>query len=104
MSLTNDEINLLLVPTKHPALKLTENAERRGPRLETNRTVRDNEASQYALQVNTPVGQDLWEEVSTVKIERNRATGHASQLNYPTSLEALIAVLEGRGPRPPGIA
>jgi len=55
--------------------------------------VKDNEASRYALQVNTPVGVDIWKDMD-ITIERNIATDHASQWNAPVSAEAFLAGLK----------
>lgn len=69
---------------------------------QTSRVIRANEAANYALQVNTPIGVDLWKNVGSVTIEGNKATGHASQWNYPiSSVDAFLAALEMR--KPPGV-
>ncbi|KAL6822740.1 hypothetical protein J3E69DRAFT_337773 [Trichoderma sp. SZMC 28015] len=67
------------------------------------RIIKDNEATEWALQVNTPIGVDVWKDMDSVIIERNKATGNASQWNYPmASVEAFLAALEMRRPAGPG--
>lgn len=64
---------------------------------QTSRIIRDNEASRYALQVNTPIGVDLWKDLSSVIVEGNKATDGASQWNYPmVSVDAFLAAMELR--------
>lgn len=97
VTLSKDDITFLSTPPEEDDLVAAPT--RNGfdlPRPNASRTVRGNQASHHALQVNTPIGQDIWEDVSTVRIEDNRAMGFASQLNYPTSAEAFLAVLEAR--------
>ncbi|KAL8371662.1 hypothetical protein RB595_001453 [Gaeumannomyces hyphopodioides] len=66
---------------------------------QTSRVIRTNEAAGYALQVNTPIGVDLWKDVGSVTIEENKATGNATQWNYPIgSVDAFLAALEMRKP------
>lgn len=63
----------------------------------TSLTIRDNEASLYALQVNTPVGVDVWKDVDSITIERNKATNHASQFNAPILVDAtFLAIVQAR--------
>ena len=67
------------------------------------RIIRDNEAAGYALQVNTPIGVDVWKDMGSVTIERNKATGHANQWNYPfATVDAFLAALETRRLAGPG--
>ena len=61
---------------------------------QASRVIKNNEASGYALQVNTPIGADVWKGMGAVTIEGNRAAGHSTQWNYPiasvdTFLDAL---------------
>ncbi|QYT00289.1 hypothetical protein H0G86_007379 [Trichoderma simmonsii] len=66
------------------------------------RIIRENEATEWALQVNTPIGVDVWKDMDSVTIERNKATGNASQWNYPmVSVDAFLAALEMRRPAGP---
>lgn len=67
------------------------------------RIIRQNEATEWALQVNTPIGVDVWKDMDSVIIERNKATGNASQWNYPmASADAFLTALEMRRPAGPG--
>ncbi|KAF3072776.1 hypothetical protein CFAM422_004972 [Trichoderma lentiforme] len=66
------------------------------------RIIRENEATEWALQVNTPIGVDVWKDMDSITIERNKATGNASQWNYPmASVDAFLAALEMRRPAGP---
>ncbi|KAH6839486.1 hypothetical protein B0I37DRAFT_386566 [Chaetomium sp. MPI-CAGE-AT-0009] len=97
VTLTKDDITFLSSPPQHENFVAPIQQEViTVPRTNTVRMIRGNEASQNALQVNTPIGQDLWDGVATVRVEDNRATGCASQLNYPTSIEAFLAVVQAR--------
>jgi len=98
VTLTRDDIAALASPPEAEDYIASTTTERgRLPRSNTVRTVRGNKVSEWALQVNTPIGQDFWENITTVRVEDNRATGFASQLNYPMSMEAFLAVLQARG-------
>lgn len=60
----------------------------------TTRIVRGNEASEYALQINTPIGVDVWKDIGSVVVENNEAV-NASQFNYP--IESVdVAAMEMR--------
>ncbi|KAH6849628.1 hypothetical protein B0I37DRAFT_369468 [Chaetomium sp. MPI-CAGE-AT-0009] len=67
-----------------------------GTTPETSRIVRENQASGSALQVNTPIGEDLWKDMGNITIERNQAQGSASQWNYPISADTFLAALQTR--------
>ncbi|KAK0623479.1 hypothetical protein B0T14DRAFT_494954 [Immersiella caudata] len=68
-----------------------------GTARQSSRRVAENEASGDALQVNTAVGSDVWKGVGSVTIERNKATGNATQWNYPIeSVETFLATLDRR--------
>jgi hypothetical protein len=101
VTLTEDDIISLSNQQASRAPKkggITDRAADQGSRI-----IRDNEAAGYALQVNTPIGVDVWKDMGSVTIERNKATGHANQWNYPTaSVDVFLAALETRRPAGPG--
>ena len=100
MTLTKDDMGFLKFASQGPDVKeLAVAAKAEGSRLlgcDASRTIRANSASDWALQVNTPIDHDVWECVATVRVEGNRASGFATQLNYATSMEAFIAVIKAR--------
>jgi hypothetical protein len=93
--LTDDDIVSL---SKHEAFLESKEANTAGHIMcEGSRIVRENEASGSALQVNTPIGVDVWKDMGMITIERNKAAGSASQWNYPiASAETFLAALEMR--------
>ncbi|KAK4236087.1 hypothetical protein C8A03DRAFT_36034 [Achaetomium macrosporum] len=58
------------------------------------RIIQDNTALMNALQVNTPVGQDIWKDVDIPRIERNLADRNAAQFNYPIDSNTFLAALQ----------
>ena len=59
-------------------------------------SVKDNKASLHALQVNTPIGLDVWKDMDIV-IERNMASMGAVQLNAPMSTADFAKTLDAWG-------
>lgn len=65
-------------------------------KFQTTRTIRGNEASEYALQINTPIGVDVWKDIGSVVVEYNNVV-NSSQFNYPIeSVDVFLAVMEMR--------
>ena len=61
----------------------------------TYRVVKDNEVSLHALQLNSSIGEfDAWENVSTIRIQGNKATSHSIQVNHPMSTSAFAVVMQ----------
>ena len=59
---------------------------------------RDNVATEHALQVNTPIGVDVWEDIGILRVERNKASGCALQFNAPMSAETFCMAMAARQP------
>ena len=59
---------------------------------------RDNIATEHALQVNTPIGVDVWEDIGMLRVERNQASGYALQFNAPMSAETFCMAMAARQP------
>jgi len=57
-------------------------------------TVKDNEALNHALQVNTPIGVDIWQNMH-VHVEGNKSSD-GTQVNAPMSEAAFLALLAAR--------
>jgi len=85
LTLTKEDIAFLAEPAAPAAAKATG----------FSGTVRDNEAFNHALQVNTPIGVDIWNGMDVV-VERNKASNQASQINAPMSEAAFLALLGAR--------
>ncbi len=93
--MTEDDIVSLSKQVAAPTFKEANTPD--GMMSQTARIVRDNEASEFALQVNTPIGVDVWKGMGSVAIERNKAAGYASQWNYPiASVDTFLTALEMR--------
>jgi len=60
-------------------------------------TVRNNEVSRDAIQLNSPIGgASAWERAPTIRIEGNRAVDRGFQLNHPMSTEGFMLAMELR--------
>jgi hypothetical protein len=57
------------------------------------RIIVGNTARDSAVQLLGPVGKDLWEDVR-VSIENNTASGHATQIVYPTDFATFKYLLD----------
>jgi len=57
------------------------------------RIIVGNTARDSAVQLLGPVGKDLWEDVR-VSIEHNTASGHATQIVYPTDFATFKYLLD----------
>jgi len=95
VTLTEDDIDAL---SKEEALSSLKDTNTSGDgKSQTTRIIRDNEAFRYALQVNTPIGVDVWKDIGSVTVEGNKATDQASQWNYPiASVDAFLAAMDLR--------
>ncbi|GAW23060.1 hypothetical protein ANO14919_126100 [Xylariales sp. No.14919] len=59
------------------------------------RRVMGNEALSHSLQMNTPVGVDVWKDLGSVVIENNKAMDGSVQWNYPVeSVDVFLAAIE----------
>lgn len=84
VTLTEDDISRLSVDILPPE-RTTQN---------TSRIVRNNTATLEALQVNSPVGTDLWKDVDLIRIEGNTASKGSIQWNHPIdSAETFLATV-----------
>jgi hypothetical protein len=61
--------------------------------IEDSRIVIENMTEEQALQINGPIGEKGWREVSHLEIRNNRAAGNSIQLNHGTSMEIFERVL-----------
>lgn len=62
------------------------------------RIVLNNMAENQALQLNAPVGRDMWKSLAgRIEIRDNVAKDDATQVNYATDLETLLKLMEARG-------
>ena len=62
-------------------------------RVSTERIILRNMAKNQAMQINAPVGTDIWKSIDRIVIEDNIAQDEAVQINYSNSLEVMIALL-----------
>ncbi|KAH3920273.1 hypothetical protein HBI56_067700 [Parastagonospora nodorum] len=62
-------------------------------RVTTERIILRNMARDQALQINAPIGKDLWKAIDRIVIEHNTAEGEAVQVNYNNTLEDTIALI-----------
>jgi hypothetical protein len=63
-------------------------------RVSTERIILRNMAKNQALQINAPVGKDIWKNINRIVIEDNVAQDKAVQINYSNTLEVAIALLK----------
>jgi hypothetical protein len=68
-----------------------------GTKVDSTRIIVDNLTEEQALQINGPVGEDMWRKVSHLEIKRNKASGNSTQLNYPVNMEVFKQVMAARG-------
>jgi hypothetical protein len=57
------------------------------------RIIIGNSSEGQAIQLNAPIGEDLWREIS-VRIENNMAGGNSTQFNFPSKWETTKYMLE----------
>lgn len=62
----------------------------------TSRVIINNSTEGQALQINGPIGEIGWREVSHLEIRNNRATGSSIQLNHATSIDVFKQMLAAR--------
>ena len=62
-------------------------------RVSTERIILRNMAKNQAMQINAPVGKDIWKNVDRIVIEDNVAQDEAVQINYTNTLEVTMALL-----------
>ncbi|KAL9119463.1 MAG: hypothetical protein Q9187_003984 [Circinaria calcarea] len=62
----------------------------------TSRIVIDNSTEEQALQINGPIGEKGWWEVSHLEIRRNKAIGRSIQVNHSMSMDAFERLLAVR--------
>ncbi|KAH8892381.1 hypothetical protein GQ53DRAFT_764190 [Thozetella sp. PMI_491] len=67
------------------------------------RIIVQNLTRDQALQINGPVGVDMWKDMAFVKIEGNAAAGTAIQTNYPITIDVFKELLAARAAVPPSI-
>ena len=85
LTLTKEDIALLAEPAA-PAATKTQGF---------SGIIRENEAIRKALQINTPIGVDIWKGMNLF-VEGNKATDQACQINGPMSEAAFRALLEAK--------
>ena len=62
-------------------------------RVSIERIILRNMAKNQAMQINAPVGKDIWKNVDRIVIEDNVAQDEAVQINYTNTLEVTMALL-----------
>jgi len=62
----------------------------------TSRIVIDNSTQEQALQINRPIGEKGWWEVSYLEIRNNKAVGRSIQVNHGTSVDVFKRLLAAR--------
>jgi hypothetical protein len=62
-------------------------------RVSIERIILRNMAKNQAMQINAPVGEDIWKSIDRIVIEDNIAEDEAVQINYPNTLEATMTLL-----------
>jgi hypothetical protein len=60
---------------------------------DTERTIVNNLTRVQALQINGPLGEDIWKSISRLEIRDNEAGPISTQVNYPVSLSTFYALL-----------
>jgi hypothetical protein len=60
------------------------------------RIVLNNMARDQAIQINAPLGKDIWKNVDRIVIKNNIAENDAVQINYINSLENMMAMMTHR--------
>ncbi|KAF2640902.1 hypothetical protein P280DRAFT_480369 [Massarina eburnea CBS 473.64] len=65
-------------------------------RSTTSRIVVGNVTEEQALQINGPIGEEGWWEVSHLKIRNNRASGKSIQINHGMSMDIFEQLLRAR--------
>jgi hypothetical protein len=59
----------------------------------TERIILYNMARDQALQINAPMGNDIWKTVHRIVIKNNTAEGDAVQINHTNTLEETMALM-----------
>ena len=59
----------------------------------TERKILNNVSQFQALQINAPIGKDIWAHIDRLVIENNRADGLSTQVNYPISVNIFYSLL-----------
>lgn len=67
-----------------------------GSHSPTSRIVLDNTTKDQALQINGPIGEKGWWEVSHLEIKNNVATNRSIMVNHSISFDVLNALLAAR--------
>jgi hypothetical protein len=62
-------------------------------RVSTERIILRNMAKNQAIQINAPVGMDIWKSIYRIVIEDNIVQDEAVQINYSNTLEVTMALL-----------
>jgi hypothetical protein len=62
-------------------------------RVWTERVILSNMARNQAIQINAPIGKDIWKTVDKITIKHNTAEDNAVQINYTNTLEDTMALM-----------
>jgi hypothetical protein len=60
------------------------------------RIILSNMAKNQAIQINAPIGKDIWKNVDRIVIKNNIAENDAVQINYLSTLEDTMALMKLR--------
>lgn len=63
-------------------------------RATTERIILRNMARDQALQINAPIGKDIWKGIDRIVIKENTASTGAVQINHNNTLEVTLALLK----------
>jgi len=63
----------------------------KGPK--TTRIIENNLTNFQALQINGPVGEDIWKSISHLEVRNNKAGLNSAQVNYPVSRSIFFTLL-----------
>lgn len=58
------------------------------------RIILRNMTRDQSLQINGPVGEDIWKDITRLEIRENEADGFSTQVNYPITIEVFRMLLE----------
>jgi hypothetical protein len=62
-------------------------------RVSTERIILNNMAKSQAMQINAPMGRDIWKMIDRIVIQNNVAEDGAVQINYTNTLEDTMALI-----------
>lgn len=64
--------------------------------LKTERIIIGNMTEDQALMLNSPIGKDIWKNISRLEIRDNHAKGSSTMINYPMNIDLWKDILDRR--------